>query len=327
MDFCKLTCLLLKGCPNSPLDIKPPTVMILNTNRLKAFVPAKIIFFTFVVVCLSRPASAQKTVVKVSNAELSELSGLFISKDNRFFVHNDSGDTSRFFAIDAKGKLMSTLYFKGDPSIKHFGVTDCEDIAGGPGPVKNKSYIYLGDIGDNGGNRPYITVYRFSEPDKLLSKMQIEGEAVHLKYPNGPQDAETLMIDPILKDLIIISKRQDSVGIYSAPLFFKKGDTLTMKKQGSLYLAGKGLIKYVVSGDISRDGRQIILKTYTNIYYWLRNGKEPISQTLRRMPTKLPYTLEPQGEAVGFSPDGKAYYSISEGKNAVIYRYNIPKLP
>lgn len=305
----------------------PQTIMSLSPDRLTVFVHARIACFTFLLVCLSCGASAQNTMAKIVAAELSEVSGLFIGKDNRFFVHNDSGDTSRFFVIDAKGNLLSTLYFKGDPSNNHFGVTDCEDIAGGPGIVKNKSYIYLGDIGDNGGKRHYVNVYRFPEPGKLSSNMQIESEVVHLKYPNGPQDAETLMVDPILKELIIVSKRQDSVGIYSASLFFKNDDTLTMKKQGSLFLAGKGLVKYVVSGDISQDGRQIILKTYTNVYYWLRNGKEPISNTLRRAPTKLPYTLEPQGEAVGFTPDGKAYYCISEGKKAVIYRYDIPKLP
>ncbi|RNL55403.1 hypothetical protein [Pedobacter jejuensis] len=298
--------------------------MTIDTNRLTGYPPARIVFFTFLLLCFGSIASAQNTVVKIIPAELSEISGLFTSKNNLLFVHNDSGDTSRFFAIDVKGNLVSTLYFKGDPSQKHFGVNDCEDIAGGPGIVKDKSYIYLGDIGDNGSNRPYVTVYRFQEPNKFSSTMQIESEAVHLKYPNGPQDAETLMVDPILKELIIISKRQDTVGIYSTALFFKNKDTLTMKKQGSLFLPGKGLAKYVVSGDISRDGRQIIVKTYTNVYYWQRNGKESISQTLKRMPIKLPYILERQGEAIGFTPDGKAYYCISEGKNAVIYRYNLP---
>lgn len=296
----------------------------MNLNKI---VPVRIAFLTFLLGFISYCASAQNTGAKISSAELSEISGLFISNNNLLFLHNDSGDTSRFFAIDAKGNLVSTLYFTGETSKKNFGVTDCEDMAGGPGPVKDKSYIYLGDIGDNGNNRPYVTVYRFPEPSKLLSIMQVESEAVHLKYPNGPQDAETLMIDPISKELIIISKRQDTVGIYSAPLNFKNKDTITMKKQGSLFLPGKGLFKYVVSGDISRDGRQIILKTYTNVYYWLRNGKESISQTLKRAPTKLPYIMEPQGEAVGFTPDGKAYYSISEGKNAVIYRYSVPKIP
>jgi len=299
--------------------------MSLNTIKLPKLVPARLVIFTFLLLCLGRYAAAQQKLVKIVPNEVSETSGLFVSKDNLLFVHNDSGDTSRFFAIDAKGNLLSTLYFKGDPSTKHSGVIDCEDMAGGPGPVKDKSYIYLGDIGDNGGNRPYVRVYRVLAPDKLSGNMQIKSEAVNLKYPNGAQDAETLMIDPILKELIIISKRQDTVGVYSAALLFKNGDTVTMKKQGGLFLPGKGLFKYVVSGDISRDGRQVVVKTYTGVYYWLRKGKEPIAQTLKRTPTKLPYTMEPQGEAIGFTPDGKAYYSISEGKNAVIYRYTIPK--
>jgi len=300
--------------------------MSFNSSKLKTFVSSRIAIFIILLLGFGRYASAQQKVLKIIPAEVSETSGLFVSKDNLLFVHNDSGDTSRFFAIDAKGNLLSTLYFKGDPSTKHSGVTDCEDMAGGPGPVKDKSYVYLGDIGDNGANRPYVTVYRFLAPDKFSTRMQIKSEAVHLKYPNGAQDAETLMIDPISKELIIITKRQDTVGIYSAALLFKNGDTVTMKKQGGLFLPGKGLFKYVVSGDISRDGRQVIVKTYTSVYYWLRKGKEPIAQTLKRTPTKLPYTMEPQGEAVGFTPDGKAYYCISEGKNAVIYCYAIPKL-
>jgi hypothetical protein len=42
-------------------------------------------------------------------------------------------------------------------------VRDCEDIAVGPGPVKGKSYVYDGDIGDNDSKRKYITVYRIEE--------------------------------------------------------------------------------------------------------------------------------------------------------------------
>ncbi|WP_231465373.1 hypothetical protein [Pedobacter sp. Leaf132] len=302
-------------------------MMRLYKSSLVTLAHAKIVLSIFLLIIFCSDAFAQNTGFKVIPKEISEISGLYVANSNLIYVHNDSGDTSRFFAMDAKGNLISTIYFKGDVSNKHLGVTDCEDIAAGPGPVKNQNYIYLGDIGDNSSNRPYITVYRFLEPGKLSNKMQIKSEAVHLKYPNGAQDAETLMIDPISKELIIVSKRQDTVGMFSASIAFKDGDTITMKKEGNLFLPGKGMWKYVVSGDISRDGRQIILKTYTNVYYWLRNGRESISQTLHRPPTKLPYILEPQGEAVGFTPDGKFYYSISEGKNAAIYRYNIPVIP
>lgn len=259
----------------------------------------------------------------LKSAELNEVSGLVLSRNNTMYVHNDSGDTSRFFAINSSGDLLATIYFNGDPSRKIKGVLDCEDIAYGPGPEKGKNYIYLGDIGDNSSLRPYISVYRIPEPGKPEAVMHANRELVHLKYPNKPQDAEAMMVDPILKELIIVSKRQDTVGIYSTPLTFKDGDTVKLQKKGSLFLPS-GLMpssKYIVAGDISADGKQILLKTYQSVYYWKREGNEPISQALLRKPAKLPYIRERQGEAIGFTPDGKGYYCISEGVNAVIYYY------
>jgi len=46
---------------------------------------------------------------------------------------------------------------------------------------------------------------------------------------------------------------------------------------------------------------------------------------LERKPIVLPYTIEKQGEAIGFTPDGKNYYTTSEGKHAPIYYYQTPK--
>jgi hypothetical protein len=260
---------------------------------------------------------------RLKSIELNEVSGLVLSRNNTMYVHNDSGDTTRFFAINSGGDLVATIYFKGDPIRKIKGVLDCEDIAYGPGPEKGKNYIYLGDIGDNSAMRRYISVYRLPEPGKLQSVMHVNRELVHLKYPNGPQDAETMMVDPILKELIIVSKRQDTVGIYSTPLSFKDGDTVKLQKTGSLFLP-RGITpasKYITAGDISADGKQILLKTYQNVYYWQRQGSEPVNQTLSRKPIQLPYIRERQGESIGFTPDGKGYYCISEGVNAVIYYY------
>src|SRR5476651_1820376 len=81
---------------------------------------------------------------------MDEISGIAASGINKdiYYIHNDSGDTSRFFAISPSGDLKSTIYYKGDPKEIQ-GVRDCEDIAVGPGPDKGKSYVYMGDIGDN----------------------------------------------------------------------------------------------------------------------------------------------------------------------------------
>ncbi len=41
---------------------------------------------------------------------------------------------------------------------------DWEDISIGPGPQRGKSYLYIGDIGDNNEARSEIVVYRVAEP-------------------------------------------------------------------------------------------------------------------------------------------------------------------
>src|ERR1700750_270303 len=79
---------------------------------------------------------------RLQDKQMDEISGIAASglNDGIYYVHNDSGDTSRFFAITPNGKLKSVIYFKGDLHEEH-GVRDCEDIAVGPGPSKGKSYV------------------------------------------------------------------------------------------------------------------------------------------------------------------------------------------
>ena len=257
----------------------------------------------------------------LQDAELKETSGIASSRINKniLYVHNDSGDTSRFFAISSNGQLKETFYFKG-------AAIDCEDIAVGPGPEKSKSYIYLGDIGDNGHHRSTIEVYRFQELTISQSKTEnLKCQTYHFKYPDGARDAETLMVDPVDRLFYIVSKREDSVGVYTAPLDASFTDTISLKLQCKLHFKGLPLLKWITAGDISTDGKQILLKNYQKVYYWKRQPGEPVWKAMQAKPQELPYTAEKQGEAIGFTPDGKGYYTTSEGKNAPIYFYQSPK--
>ncbi|MEO6850303.1 MAG: hypothetical protein ABI203_01660 [Mucilaginibacter sp.] len=265
---------------------------------------------------------------RLQNKAMDEISGIAASHIHKgiYYVHNDSGDTSRFFAITPQGKIKSVLYFEGDHKDK-LGVHDCEDIAVGIGPVKGKSYVYLGDIGDNDVKYPYITVYRMEEQKAWIGKdsiIKVNAVPVHLKYPDGPRDAESLMIDPVEKLIYIVSKRSDSVTVYTSSLNFKAGDTLTLTKRCKLYFKGIKPFKWITGGDISADGQQILLKDYVKVYYWKRSNNEPVWKTLQKKPTELPYETEKQGEAIGFTPDAKGYYTTSEGVFAPIYYYPIP---
>src|ERR1700744_3081081 len=265
---------------------------------------------------------------RLQNKQMDEISGISASgiHDGIYYVHNDSGDTSRFFAITPLGNIKSVIYYKGDPK-EPLGARDVEDIAVGIGPVKGKSYVYMGDIGDNGAMRSYVTIYRLEEQKSWIGKDSIihaNAVPLHLKYPDGPRDAETLMVDPIEKLIYIVSKRTDSVTVYTTPLNFKANDTLTLTKRCKLYFNGFRPFKWITAGDISKDGQQVLLKDYVKVYYWKRSNNEPIWKTMQRKPTELPYKEEKQGEAIGFAPDGKGYYTTSEGVFAPIYYYAIP---
>jgi len=263
---------------------------------------------------------------RLMDKEMDETSGIAASTINPgiYYVHNDSGDTSRFFAITADGKLKSTIYFKGHK--QHLGVLDFEDIAVGPGPVKGKSYVYLGDIGDNSSDKKFITVYRAEEKknwgkDSLANTLT---SPINLKYPDGPKDCETLMIDPIEKLMYIVTKRRDTVGIYTSPLTYKNDDTVTMTFRAKLFFKGIKPFKWITAGDISKDGSKILLKSYEKVYYWQRATNEPAWRAMQKPPRELPYKQEKQGEAIGFTPDGKGYYTTSEGVFAPIYYYSVP---
>jgi len=264
----------------------------------------------------------------LQDKEMNEISGISasgIAKDI-YYVHNDSGDTSRFFSISPDGKLISTIYFKGAPEAPQ-GVYDCEDIAVGPGPDRNKSYVYMGDIGDNYGTRKFITIYRMAEQPSFLKEGVTHAAAaipLHLKYPDGPKDAETLMVDPLEKLIYIVSKRHDTVGIYTTPLAFKANDTVIMTHRAKLFFRGFKPFKWITAGDISKDGRQILLRSYEKVYYWKRTGTEPVWKVMQDKPEELNYQQEKQGEAIGFTADGKGYYTTSEGVFSPIYYYSTP---
>ncbi|NLT76895.1 MAG: hypothetical protein GXX98_10255, partial [Planctomycetes bacterium] len=61
---------------------------------------------------------------------IQEASGLVASRKNPgvLWVHNDSGDTARVFAIDTRGNLLGVC------SVTGAKARDWEDIAIGPGP-------------------------------------------------------------------------------------------------------------------------------------------------------------------------------------------------
>ena len=243
----------------------------------------------------------------LENPAIIEASGLVVSRSNPslLWVHNDSGDYNRLFVAGRNGEDHGEFILRGAHN------RDWEDIAAGPGPVSGLTYLYVGEIGDNLAQYDIMSIYRVPEPDisalDSVTYMPVDNvERIDYVYPDGPRDAETLMVDPLTKDLYIVSKREERSGVYLAEYPYPVGEVITLKKVGSFPF------NRALAGDISADGREIIIKTDYRVYYWTREPGEAVFEALKRQPVLLPYTVEPQGEAIGWMPDGSGYYTVSE---------------
>src|ERR1044071_5094700 len=99
-------------------------------------------------------------IAQIKDESINESSGLVASRTNKgaYWTHNDSGDGPFIYALDARGNSLGTYRVEGAHN------RDWEDIAAGPGPQRNRSYLYIGDIGDNDSKRSEVVVYRVPEP-------------------------------------------------------------------------------------------------------------------------------------------------------------------
>ena len=254
---------------------------------------------------------------EIENDDIQEASGIVASltNDNVIWTHNDSGDSNRIFAMNTQGKHIGE-YFLNDSQNR-----DWEDIAIGPGPEEGLHYLYVGDIGDNFSENDIKHIYRVIEPklnsSSNFNSIQLDGiESISFQYEDGNRDAETLIIDPLTKDIIIISKREaTAVHIYSIP-FPQDTDTiltanLIMTKD--FYPNDNfATSQWIVGGDISHDGKEILVKSYTDIFYFSRTSNQSFYDALNNEEIKFPYITEPQGEAICWDANLDGYYTLSE---------------
>ena len=188
------------------------------------------------------------------------------------------------------------------------------------------SYIYVGDIGDNNSKYSSVFVYRFPESDLTGKTLPYVADitsvdVIELKYPDGPRNAETLMVDPLTKDIYIASKENNLSQIFVAKYPQTTTSATIMTPVVQLYF------NKATGGDISPDGTEILLRSNQLIWYWKLPAGTSISQGLVTQPQVAPYANnEPQGEGICFAADGSGYYTDTEirgypGKLATISFY------
>ena len=269
------------------------------------------------------PASAAATVCDrfgavavagtVQDDTLVEASGIAASRawPGVLWSHNDSGGKPEIVALSSTGAALGRYPLTGAKAV------DWEDIAVGPGPQAGRSYVYVADIGDNGGRRSDVTVYRVAEPSSRPTGTNgaLGGvERFHLRYPFPPTDGA----------LYVLTKNHDGPrnSVLRAPASaLRDGAAVAMTEVATFDAvtptrsAFDLLGLFVTGADISPSGDLILVRTYSAVLAFARRPGTTVAAALAAPPC-----FAPQGEAVGFAADGRAYFTLSEGAHPALHR-------
>jgi len=267
------------------------------------FIAVASIFFMY---CRKDPGStlpfeATPMAVPVIPGMVDEASGITDSKRNPGFlwINQDSGNPPELFLMSYQGMVLKRVH------VKDVLNRDWEDIATGTGPVPGINYMYIAETGDNDEVYADYMIYRFPEPAASTDTIHTI-DKIRFEYPDGPHDVEAILVDNITRDILLITKQDSLAKIFT--LTYPQSTTSV----NTAVLAGEMKAGGFAAASLSPNGNEILLKNYTNIYYWERQPGESLAQALTKSPLSLGYELEPQGEAICFRNDNRGFYTLSE---------------
>lgn len=264
-----------------------------------------------------------KVIGKIKSPDVTESSGLAASRcqENILWTHNDSGDDAYIYALDLEGNNKGTWRIADTENV------DWEDIAS----YKDKSgkcFLYIGEIGDNKLRRREHAVYRVAEPTvsdttALATRKNYltigEVETVRFDYPDFDQDAETLMVEPKSGDIYVVTKRVSGpAGVYRVKPNFGVAEIQRAEKvtEVSVPAIPNG---FVTGGDISPDGKRMVICDYTQAYEWsLPDNATQFDEIWKQEPTRIDLGKRKGGESICYNARGTSIFATSEGRNSPV---------
>ncbi|MFP5023442.1 SdiA-regulated/phytase-like domain-containing protein [Pseudonocardia phyllosphaerae] len=253
-------------------------------------------------------AAAPQPGCTVDDSRLDELSGLVVdpSGTQGYRAIVDGGGTARVFSVDPRSCAVT-----GERTVP-VPVTDVEDLALGPDGT-----LWLADTGDNAVRRATVRLVGLpvSGPPRVYD----------LRYPDGPRDAEALVVSDDGVPLIV-DKTTGAAGVYrtagpltasgragSAPVPLVRAAEVVLPWSetggGPLGVAGSRTVTGGALSPRGASGRVVGLRTYTDAWLFRLPAEGPATAdalvtALRGAPTPVPLPDEPQGEALALDARG-----------------------
>jgi hypothetical protein len=238
---------------------------------------------------------------RVRIAKVPAASGIVVSRTvpGRLWTHNDSGRPV-LFMLDPHGSVTGQIRVSGAT------VDDWEAIAAGP--CAAGACLYVADIGDNRAHRKRITVYRVAEPARAdPSSFAAATDVLHATYPDGPQDAEALLVTPDGGLYVVTKGSTGPVAIYRFPDELRSGASVQLQRVGQPRTSGKASEEErITDGNVSADGEWVALRTHRALMFH-RTARVLAGDWRPERTMDLSSVGEPQGEGVAFGSDGFVY--------------------
>jgi len=268
---------------------------------------------------------AQSTAT-VASQVLAEVSGMAIS--HRYpgisWMHNDAGNSAALFAVDGDGQTVGTWSILGAEN------RDWEDLAAGPciQPDQPCTCLYLADVGDNDASRSSALIYRLPEPDASASTggQVSDVEELWFVYPDGlARDAEAVAVHPSSGEVIVVAKAVQGgpTEVFAFPdvpaQAHPESAPAVLDLVGELDLLSAGAQDDSVTGaDVSPLGQRIVLRTDDDL---LVLDVPPGGSLTGAVDSEFRFAPTPDedGEAVGFSVDGRSVMLVGEGTQPAVW--------
>lgn len=266
--------------------------------------------------------------------DLAEISGMVCSRVTPGYLWVQGDDTYKVRAMTPEGTFSTTIKL-------HDSYRDWEGLSGGV--YNDTNYLFVGVFGDNGlSYKDKYYIYYFAEPEIVEGEVKVDKKIIHFAYPDHKaHNAEVIMYDNIEEKIYIVDKWNtfNSTGmVYSLPFSTDMNlDTMHVLTEecqlggGNMYVDVRGtaaLYQNPTGGDISPDGKYIIVKNERFMLFWVRekvgDTYESVGVTLSRRPKNITaYKKEPQGEALAWL-DSVTCYTTSDvysSESAPIWKY------
>ena len=260
---------------------------------------------------LASPAAAETPVAvgaaatgtvhcTISDPRLAELSGLVVVGETMLAVA-DGGDELTVLVLDESCAVTDVRTAPVDPY-------DPEDLA-----LSVDGTIWVADTGDNAGDRPTVALHALRTDGSV--------SLYRLSYPDGPHDAEALLLAPDGTPYLVTKEVLGASTVYRPAAALVDGGTVALERVATVNVTltgtpggpvGRAGQLLVTGGAVSGDGRLMALRTYTDAYLWPLAGSD-VPAALEQEPIRIPLPHSPQGEAISFGTDNRGVVIASEG--------------